>query len=319
MSLWLHGDGEPLLIYFEDKSVRLCYSLMLLDIADSAQFRGTLEKGIYFDLETPYGYGGPLVEGEFSDISTRSFRDRLAEFCKERNIVSQFIRFHPLMGNHILFNSISETRYIKDTVYIDASSEQAIIANMDNKCRNMIRKAEKSGVYIVDASISEYKPFLNMYKETMYRHSADDYYTFSEEYFDYLKEHLATNIIILYAFFNNQPISGALFLFNERFMHYHLAGSDQNYRNLAPSNLILYEASRWACARGIGKLHLGGGLSGGDSLFAFKKQFNKYGRLPFYVGRTVFNRAGYDYLLKLRKRSDPVFDIHNPFMIQYRR
>jgi hypothetical protein len=64
---------------------------------------------------------------------------------------------------------------------------------------------------------------------------------------------------------------------------------------------------------------LGGGLSENDSLFGFKKQFNKNGRLPFYVGRTIFIRSVYDYLLGVRKQLDAEFDPNNDFLIQYRR
>ena len=56
-----------------------------------------------------------------------------------------------------------------------------------------------------------------------------------------------------------------------------------------------------------------------DKLFGFKKQFNKNGRVPFVVGRTIFNKAGYDELLKRRKETDPLFDPENSYMIQYRR
>ena len=62
-----------------------------------------------------------------------------------------------------------------------------------------------------------------------------------------------------------------------------------------------------------------GGVSADDSLFKFKKKFNKYGRLSFVVGRTIFDKDSYDYLLDIRERLDDTFDRDNSFMIQYRR
>ena len=102
-------------------------------------------------------------------------------------------------------------------------------------------------------------------------------------------------------------------------MHYHLSGTLMDFRPYAPTNLLLYSAALWASERGIKKLHLGGGVGTEDSLFNFKKQFNKKGRIPFFIGRTIVDREIYDYLLDLRKKSDPLFDKNNGYYIQYRK
>ena len=153
----------------------------------------------------------------------------------------------------------------------------------------------------------------------MRRNNADDYYYFNEEYFTYLRDSFKDNAMIFYAMLENEPISGAIFLFNEKSMHYHLAGTYWGNRNLAAGNLLVYEAAIWACKREITRMHLGGGLAENDSLFDFKAQFNKNGRLPFYIGRTIFDRPAYDFLLYKRKELDPEFDVNNGYMIQYRR
>ena len=67
------------------------------------------------------------------------------------------------------------------------------------------------------------------------------------------------------------------------------------------------------------KLHLGGGTGVTDSLFNFKKQFNKNGHLPFWIGRTIFDRAAYDDLLDIRQKLNPDFDKNNEYYIQYRK
>ena len=62
-----------------------------------------------------------------------------------------------------------------------------------------------------------------------------------------------------------------------------------------------------------------GGRAPDDSLFGFKKQFNRNGRREFWVGRSIFDPVAYQELLALRKAADPTFDPDNGFMIQYRR
>lgn len=319
LSFMQNGDGEPLLLCYEDGCARMCYVVMKNDIANFLPFQNSFPFGKYFDFETPYGYGGPLVDGKFGSESQKQFAEQLNSFCRENGIVSQFIRFHPLLENHKLFSEVSENLYMRDTVYIDTSSEESVFVNLDSKNRNMIRKAQKSGIRIVQRPMEDYEAFLEMYRETMRQNNADDYYFFGEKYFAYLRDSLKENATILYAMLENQPVSGAIFLFKEKTMHYHLAGTHREYRSLAAGNLLLYEAAIWANKNGITRLHLGGGLSENDSLFSFKKQFNKNGRLPFYIGRTIFDRSAYDFLLRTRKQLDESLDMNNGFLIQYRR
>lgn len=318
-SFMQNGDGEPLLLCYENECVRMCYVVMKNDIATCSTFQKSLPFGKYFDFETPYGYGGPLVDGKFGAESQKQFAEQLYGFCEENGVVSQFIRFHPMLENHTLFSEVSENVYMRDTVFIDTSSEDIIFANLDSKNRNMVRKAQKSGIQIFQRPIDDFEAFVEMYCETMCQNSADDYYFFCEKYFDCLRDSLKDNATIFYAMLENKPVSGAIFLFNEKTMHYHLAGTLMDYRNFGASNLLLYEAAIWAVKKGITRLHIGGGLSENDSLFGFKKQFNRNGRLQFYIGRTIFDRTAYDFLLRTRKRLNESFDMNNGYMIQYRR
>lgn len=318
-SFYLHGDGVPLLLYYEDECCRLCYVVMKKDIADANCFKDRIPKNKFFDLETPYGYGGPLVDLSIvPEESQIEFRSGLKSFCVKHGIVSQFVRFHPLLGNYKYLPLVIEGRCLRDTIYIDTSDAALIEKNMDAKHRNTVRKAERMGVTVIQKSISEYEPFMEMYYETMIRDAADEYYVFNEQYFSSLKA-LGDNACIFYAELEGKLISGAIMLFNNNFMHYHLAGTYDQYKNVSPSNLLLREAGLWAAQNGITRFHLGGGVSADDSLFKFKKKFNKYGRLSFVVGRTIFDKDSYDYLLDIRERLDGTFDRDNSFMIQYRR
>ena len=290
---------------------------MMSDIAQDSKFKGILEENKFFDLETPYGYGGPLYDFTITEQSKLCFMKQMTAYAVETGIISQFVRFHPLLMNHETAKGIFETRYLHDTVYIDTRSEDTIVKNMDSKNRNMIRKAIKNGVQIIRKDISEYHDFLPIYKETMIKDKATDYYFFDEDYFK-AQMNLKDNACFLYAVQEGKPIAGAIMYYNDKFMHYHLAGTHTVYRKFAPSNLLLYEAACWANKVGIEKFHLGGGMSQEDNLFGFKKQFNKNGRLPFVIGRTVFDENKYNELLQLRKKADDLFDVNNTRMIQYR-
>lgn len=208
------------------------------------------------------------------EMFRRSLRSDLLQDCRSicvgEGIVEQFVCFHPLLGNHETVSLAFELRYMHDTIYIDASSADMIMANMDSKNRNMVRKAAKNGVTIERKPIDAYEEFLRMYEETMMKDQASQYYFFEKDYFEE-QSSLRDHACIFYAMREEIPIAGAIFYFTDRFLHYHLAGTHTEYRKYAPSNLMLYEEACWASEKGIGKFHLGGGMAPDDSLFGLKK------------------------------------------------
>lgn len=317
-SFELHGDGKPLLVYFENNNERFCYVVMQKDIYKSNLFRDNVKPSQYFDWETPYGYGGPLISTTLSNKSQEIFLKELTNYCNEKCIVSQFIRFHPILNNYNTLPLVIETRFLRETIYIDTTDLEKIFRNMDSKNRNMIRKAEKNHVSVQRREITELEPFIEMYNETMLKNKANDYYIFDMKYFKSL-ELLKDNACIFYAMLNSMPIAASIILYNSKYVHYHLSGSHTEYRKYSPNNLLLYEVAKWANKNGMKKFHLGGGMNPDDSLFGFKKQFNKNGYLPFVVGRTIFDKEKYNELLDFRCKLDENFDRNNSFMIQYRR
>ncbi len=317
VSFQIHGDGIPYLIYYEDQDARFCYVVMKSDLADDSKFSARIEHGEYFDYSTPYGYGGPLTDRRIPEESQRRFMTEMADYARNEKIVSQFVRFHPLLGNHEGLSGIFETRYMHDTIYIDTTDANLIMQNMDSKNRNMVRKAIKCGVSIERKPITEYEAFVSMYNETMLKDEASEYYTFGNEYFRSLKL-LEDHACIFYAMREGKPVAGSIMYYNNRNIHYHLSGSRTEARMYAPSNLLLYETACWANEQGIKRFHLGGGIVQDDNLFGFKKQFNKNGRLPFVIGRTVFDKDAYNTLKQIRADTDSGFNPDNGRMIQYR-
>ena len=102
-------------------------------------------------------------------------------------------------------------------------------------------------------------------------------------------------------------------------MHYHLSGSVMEYRNLAPSNLLLYKAALWGCEHGYKTFHLGGGVgSGEDNLYKFKAAFNKNSNYQFSIAKYIFNQDKYDELVNIRKEHDDEFNLESHFFPIYR-
>jgi len=319
-SLERHETGQAFLIDFSFGTERLCYPVIEKDIANAPEFHGLLSESTWLDWETPYGYGGPLSNREQLSIEAqRVFLSELTNICQRRRVVSQFIRFHPLLQNQKVLNTAIEYKKFKNTIFMDLSSEKKIFLELDSKNRNMIRKAQKSGITIFTDQGEHLPEFMELYENAMNRVHAAPYYYFEKSYYNFLRKEMRKEMIFFYAQLNRKIIAASIFLYNSRFMHYHLSGTEESFRTLAPTNLLLYEAACWGSKRGIRFLHLGGGNSNEeDSLFAFKKRFNKNGQIPFYIGKNIFIPDAYQELLNHRHHSDLNFR-SNSYFIQYRK
>ena len=70
-------------------------------------------------------------------------------YCKENNIVSEFVRFNPWLKTEHGCNGFLEVSFWNQVVAIDlAKSKEEIWSEFDSKNRNRIRKSKKCGVVI---------------------------------------------------------------------------------------------------------------------------------------------------------------------------
>lgn len=306
----IHGDGLPQLLYYEADGLKAIYVYMK---------RKTSIEG-YYDSVTPYGYGGVLFDGDMSEENLRAFWKAYVEKMKEEGIVDNFVRYHPVLANAVPMKQISNVIDLGKTVALDLSSEEVIWSNITSKNRNMIRKAEKNGIEIHHGKgLQLFKDFIRIYNSTMEKDHAEEYYFFEDAFYESIHNDLHDNYEMFYAVMNGEIISIAIMLFANQQMHYHLSGSLTEYRNLAPSNLLLYKAALWGCEHGYKTFHLGGGVgSGEDNLYKFKAAFNRNSDYQFSIGKEIFDQEKYDELVALRAKEDKNFDPESSFFPLYR-
>lgn len=307
----IHGDGEPLLFYYEDGNCKGINVVMKRDIASDVNFKGILEPNKYFDFATPYGYGGWLIEGE----QTQELFNEYEKWCLGHNIVSEFVRYHPVLKNHVYSEKAYEVIPLGETVAIDTTDKELIWANFNPKNRNVIRKAINNGIEIKHGSSEElFDTFMSIYNGTMDKDNADSYYYFKKEFYDSVRNDLNDNVTLFYAELNGIIIAASIILFANGKLNYHLSGSLREYQNLAPSNLMLWKAAEWGNENGCATFHLGGGVgSSEDSLFKFKKAFYRGELCRYHIGKKIFSNLLYKRLIEKRKGS-----LNNTFFPEYR-
>ncbi len=299
----IHGDGEPCLFFFEDQNVRGIHVVMRRDISNDEIFNGKIEKNKWFDFITPYGYGGWLIEG--NGDSSELFR-KYEVWCRCHNIVSEFVRYHPLIGNHSDSSGFYDISMLGETVAIQLSNLNQIWMDLTSKNRNMIRKAQKSGVLIYHGRYPEiYDIFRSIYNSTMDKDEAKSYYYFSEQYYKSIIDDLPQEAQVFYAELNGKIIAASIILASNRRLNYHLSGSVYEYRNFAPTNLLLYYVALWGFSNGYKTFHLGGGIGSSlDDLYKFKKSFNRGDSYKFHVGKRLYLEDIYQELSEIRENKE---------------
>lgn len=268
----------------------------------------------YFDIVTPYGYGGPVVvEAINRKELIETYWSAWVDYCRRERIVCEFVRFHPIVNNHIDFGRYYGAEFDRHTLAIDLSDEDYEANQFTSKCRNMVRKAEKSGVTCeVDEACERIDVFCELYHKTMKRDNADNYYYFSLEYFRAMREALDGQLVLINALLDGEIIAASLFMQSKHLMHYHLSATDPDYYRYAANNLLLRAAAKYGNETGRQWFHLGGGLSSSekDNLFKFKRSFAREERnlKEFHIGRAVYEKGVYEKLVEARREQGALDD-----------
>lgn len=306
----IHGDGDPQLLYYDADGLKAIYVYMK---------RKTDIEG-YYDSVTPYGYGGVLFDGDTSENNLKAFWKAYVEKMKEVGIVDNFVRYHPVLANAVPMKQISTVIDLGKTIAFDLASPEVIWENIISKNRNMIRKAEKNGITIAHGKgMDLLDQFTAIYNSTMDKDHAEEYYYFKRPFYESLHNDLNDNYEMFYAMYEGRPIAMSIMIFANGRLNYHLSGSNIEYRNLAPSNLLLYKAALWGYEQGCKTFHLGGGVgSGEDNLYKFKAAFNKNSDYQFSIGKEIFDQEKYNELVALRAKQDPDFNPESKFFPLYR-
>ncbi len=290
-----NGDGIAKCFVFEKDGDIALFPFLINCINDL----GYKLDSDYYDVQSAYGYGG-VVSNQDRESFTSDFFVRWEKWCRDNRIVCEFIRFHPILENHLFSGNYHSIYYDRDTIYLDISRDIDQIWNdsYSSKCRNMIRKSSKQNYAINIGFCNEnVSAFKSIYYATMERLNASSYYLFSEEYFDRLLA--SSNFAKLITVWDGTiPIASMLMLISGMYAHYHLSGRNVITNDNSLNNYILDIAIRQAKEMGCKLMHFGGGRTRDtdDSLLRFKQSFSKT-HSSFYIGTKVHLPDVYDNIL----------------------
>lgn len=293
--LYGYTGRRPLGYAYEDGGEALFHPFLLCPI-ERVGDRLVPERLV--DISTVYGYTGPVATTDSPDFLREAWRGFDA-WCREAGVVSEFIRFNPLLRAERFAAPDSKVQLNRATVLVRLDGGEAgLLAGYDPAHRKKVRKAARKGVVCREADLAEGLPaFVRIYEETMREQNAPPFYFFPPAYYEGLRSRLRDATRLFFADHGGRPVAAALMLAHGDTLYSHLSGSLAASKHLSANNLLFHEILVWGLARGYRRLHLGGGRTSRpeDPLLRFKRNFSNV-LLPFHIGERVFDRERYDAL-----------------------
>lgn len=288
-------NGIPILLYYCNRKDRAINVVFKRDVGKDENFRGKLLENTYFDLISPYGYGGFFGQIEDYDCLNREYN----AYCIQNHYICEFVRFDLFHEYKNYYDGEVETRAHNVIRNLEVPLEE-IWMDFKQKVRKNVNRANKYGLQILLDNSGKYlEDFLNIYYSTMERNGAENEYYFKKEFFETLNK-MKENIMYFHVLLEGKIISTELVIYGAENAYSYLGGTYQEFFDFRPNDFLKYEIIKWAKERGLKNFVLGGGYGTDDGIFQYKLCFAPKGIVDFYIGRKIFDNITYEELIELR-------------------
>jgi len=266
---FLDAEGVTHTLRVSDSGVSIATPVIVREIPGSEQR----------DAISPYGYPGAGVEGgvgpDASDVDWSG-----------TGLISAFLRDR--VGGEACFASATERSPLQ---VADPSVERK--SRMSD--RQQIRRNERDGYRIErldgpDATAEHRTAYAAAYDQTMARANADERYLYGIDYWERLLSSPRSWLFLVRAP-DGDTAAGAIAVLSDGVVHYYLSGTADSHRSASPAKNLIAAVIDFAEELGV-PMNLGGGVTPGDSLEAFKQGFAN-AELPFRTHEIVCDLDAY--------------------------
>jgi len=245
-------------------------------------------------------YGGPCTQGE-------KIAKRLMVECQEvaQELDVDFIEVRCPDSRY--FETFKEQGFVRRDEYLtfilplDRKIEE-LWKGIGDKNRNMVRKAEKSGVQVVEAkSKADLENFYRLYLKTMKRlGSPPQPFKFFERMWDLFHPQ---NLMIPLAKYEEIYIAGGLFLLHNGIIHHAYSCSLEEYLRLAPNDLIQWHIIEWGNEHGFSYLDFGRSRENAGNVLFKRRWGGDLVKMPYFYKfykKELYERQEKQYQLASR-------------------
>ncbi|MFA5973307.1 MAG: GNAT family N-acetyltransferase [Lentimicrobiaceae bacterium] len=314
----LRGEGKATCFIFEQEDKVIIYPYLLNSISGLGYIGDTN----YFDITGPYGYNGTISNSDDASFIS-SFNECFVKYCNEKNIIAEFVRFHPVYHNEKYStrtkNNINNKNIVVDLLVADllASYEYSVRKNIKKAIRNGLTVKCFSGDQITEEIINQ---FHNIYRDTLIRNSADKNSIYDIAFFRSITLICDKNSSIFFTYYENKPISTELVLWGETIGYSYLGGTLSEYFHLRPNEILKFELMKFLKQNGRNFFLIGGGKQPNDGIYNYKANFAKTGVLDFLIGRRIYNEPVYLNLIQQweARSSQEKIETYKNYFYRYR-
>jgi hypothetical protein len=285
-------------------------------------FKRTIAGSDYFDITTQFTYGGPLFKiVRNSEAFINNFRLAFSDFCKEEDIITELIRFHPFIKSDKQLESYVTLKEVNCGIFIDLEkTADQIHRKYHHKIRSQIKKAVRNGFNVIfSKNVTDLDLFFPIYEHTMTRNNANNsFYFLNKLFLRHLLEQLKDNFEFIFIEKEGVYVSTELILFSESYAHCVIGGTLKEYLDEHPHRLLRHAMNLKYIDNEQTKLVIGTGVSMSDRLFEYKKKFNPDGEYKFLMGMKIHDLERYNELVEKCKENHPDKELNLNFFPLYR-
>lgn len=274
--------GDAVMFYYTDPEGSIAYPFIKRRIEG--------EPAGYFDITTPFGYGGPVVrtDGD-SDALVARFIGVFSGYCRNECIIAEYIRFHPLFGNAAYFEKHLKLQPLYETFTVDLRVPKKIIGEQPDSL-------QEDGIVIKKlGTVRHMFEFLMLYyAEVRRREEADSYYFFTQDYFEALISNLGPVLHLFGAYRGQKLISACYILAEEKTIYQHLNGMPETEEKSEAARILLLKIAEWGADNNMAFYHLGGDFKmEGCTNMPLKKKIANMQPSMFYICEKIHDDSVY--------------------------
>jgi hypothetical protein len=285
------GDGKAQCFVFQQGNDLALYPFLMNSVN---QCGFDLDKE-YFDIQGAYGYNG-VISSTYDPDFFDAFHKAFCYWCRDKNIIAEFTRFHPLLSNQRFSARHMNIVFDRKTVFVNLDQPfRDIYHHYQRTTKKQIKRAYdryKLTMRRLDNDAEILDAFWDIYTVTMKRAAADPYLYFNKDYFRKLLQTTSNSCFV--AYFNDVAVAAIITFHNSTYIHGHLGGALTNYLGMSPYSLLYDQIIKFGLEKSCKYFHVGGGRTTNpdDPLLKFKMNFSSDTH-DFFIGKKIWNPGVY--------------------------